>query len=64
MTKEQLLNALKWALASGVKAQNYGFGTGFFNRGCGCCSGDEEPPAEIDATVREVRRMLIEEKKI
>ena len=64
MTKEQLRAALKWALQNGVKANNYGYGTGFSDRGCGCYSGDEEPPAEIDAVVREIRRELIEEKKI
>lgn len=64
MTKEQLIKALKWALTRGIKAENYGYGTGFVDRGCGCCSGDEEPPAEIDATVRKIRQMLIEENAI
>lgn len=64
MTKDQLIQALKWALTEGIKANNWGIGTGFSDRGCGCCSVDEEPPAGIDATVREIRRQLIEEKKI
>lgn len=59
---QMLRKALKWALTHGVQACDYG--SGFMDSGCGCCSGSTEPPAEIDAIVREIRRELIEERKI
>lgn len=61
-SEDLLRKALKWALKDGIRATSYG--CGFVDGGCGCCSGEEEPPAEIDAIVREIRRELIEEKFI
>lgn len=64
LPSDQLLrHALKWALGNGIRVNNYG-GSGFSDRGCGCCSGDTEPPAEIDAIVRDIRRELIAEGQI
>lgn len=60
---DEMRAALKWALETGVKATASG-PSGFYSRGCGCCSYDLEPPKEIDALVRSIRHELIEEKKI
>jgi len=59
---EMLRAALQWAL-KGHHATSYD--SGFAWKGCGCCSYSVEPPAEIDALVREVRReMLSDETKV
>lgn len=60
-TEEQLLKqALKWAL----KGHHVTAWTcGFAYKGCGCCQYDVEPPAEIDALVREVRREMLTQEK-
>jgi hypothetical protein len=54
---EALLRAaLKWALQGNHVATNK---SGFRTKGCGCCEYNAEPPTEIDALVREVRRELL-----
>jgi len=58
-TKAQLRAALKWALEGGYLAVSYDHG--FRDSGCGCCSSTDEPPAHLDAVLREVRREILAE---
>lgn len=52
----RLRAALTWALQNGAYVVDWG--SGFQHKGCGCCAYEIEPPAEIDALVREVRREI------
>lgn len=43
--------ALRWALDNGISYSTYGGKLDFSDSGCGCCSGREEPPAELRAVI-------------
>lgn len=55
-----LMQALRWQLEKGAYVVDSG--SGFQHKGCGCCAYELEPPAEIDAIVREVRREVLKAK--
>lgn len=55
--REELLEkALVWALNNGV----YLSGSGFEERGCGCCACGIEPPVELTGVLAEVAEKVKE----
>lgn len=50
---QQLQAALRWALEEGASRRDYNGKLEFRDHGCGCCSGEVEPPEELRAVIVE-----------
>lgn len=55
----KLREALAWALRHGIQAQDYTGSITFVDRGCGCCSGSETPPAHLELLLVEIGRQAV-----
>jgi hypothetical protein len=60
--RDRLKKALEWALDNGISANDWGERKPytFKNKGCGCCSYEEDVPEDIAAVVDEIARVVVE----